>query len=78
MAYDNCGDLSISCVAWTGSLSTKFCICTSISRSWVGGRVVSVLDMLSVALRPCSRSLPGGKGGNRLDAACPSVGAFCC
>lgn len=40
--------------------------------------MVSVLDMLSVALRPCSRSLPGGKGGNRLDAACPSVGAFCC
>lgn len=39
-------------------------ICERISSSWLGGSVLSVREIASVAVTPGGKSFPGGRGGS--------------
>ena len=52
-----------SSVARAGSVVASVFICWRMSRSWAGGRVLSVREIASVQWTPGGRSLPWGRGG---------------
>lgn len=67
-------------MALWGSDAARAFIWPRISRSWDGGRVLSVREMASVQVKPGGISLPAGNGGRELAcvpyalAAAPFVG----